>query len=282
MDHPRIHWLSDPTVLAPLAVLALAWVLRFRRARAEAGPRAAGSAQAAAFAGAFFALLLALASPLDGLGEEYLFSAHMLQHLLLGDIAPALLLLSLSRVMMRPLTRRLSELERRAGWVFHPVSALAIWLGTMYLWHVPALYDAALEQPLVHALEHVTFFCAGVAVWWPLIQPVPMRHGLRGLWVVPYLGAAKAGLGLLGVALIWSDTVFYRYYEQVPRIWSLSALEDQNVGGAIMMLEQSVVFVLALVVLFLRALARVEREQETRERLELAGRSEFSAKRRPA
>ncbi|GBD46470.1 hypothetical protein HRbin41_01297 [bacterium HR41] len=90
--------------------------------------------------------------------------------------------------------------------------------------------------------------------------------------MVPYLAVAKVGLGLLGVALIWSDTVFYSYYETVPRIWSLSALEDQNVGGAIMMLEQSVAFVIALVVLFLRALARIEREQRTRERLEAAGR----------
>jgi len=272
MNEPRLYWLPDPTVLAPIALLVFVWTRAFRRARAHAGARGAGAAQAAAFAGAVVALLAALASPIDGLAGDYLFSAHMLQHLLLGDVAPALLLLSLSRAMMRPLTRRFVELERRAGVFFHPIAALVVWLGTMYLWHVPSLYDAALEHPAVHALEHVTFFFAGIAIWWPLIQPVPMRHGLRGLWVVPYLAVAKVGLGLLGVALIWSDTVFYSYYETVPRIWSLSALEDQNVGGAIMMLEQSVAFVIALVVLFLRALARIEREQRTRERLEAAGR----------
>jgi cytochrome c oxidase assembly factor CtaG len=87
--HPHIQWLSDPAVLAPLALLAGIYVWRFRQARREAGGRGAGPLQAAAFAGAMFALLAALASPIEGLGEDYLFSAHMVQHVLLGDIAAA-------------------------------------------------------------------------------------------------------------------------------------------------------------------------------------------------
>ena len=98
------------------------------------------------------ALLAALVSPLDGLGEDYLFSAHMVQHLLLGDIAPLLILLALSRVIMRPLTRRLQRIERAARPArASRLRALVLWLGVMYLWHIPALYDAALEHPLVHA-----------------------------------------------------------------------------------------------------------------------------------
>ena len=123
------------------------------------------------------ALLAALVSPLDGLGEDYLFSAHMVQHVLLGDIAPLLLLLSLSRVIMRPATRRLMRVERALGPARAPAATgIVLWLGLMYLWHIPALYDAALEHPLVHLLEHASFFTAGVALWWPLIQPVPMRR----------------------------------------------------------------------------------------------------------
>jgi putative membrane protein len=268
MGHPKVQWLADPGVLAPIAVLVGVYVLRFRTARREAGGRGAGGLQAAAFAGAVVVLLVALVSPLDGLGEDYLFSAHMLQHVLLGDVAPLLLLLSLSRVIMRPATRRLMALERALGPLAHPLTGLLLWLFFMYLWHVPALYDAALDHPVVHLIEHACFFAAGVAVWWPLIQPVPMRRRMTGLWPVAYVGAAKFGLAALGLYLTWSATVLYPYYEHVPRIWGLSAIEDQNAGGAMMMVEQSLTFVVVLVVLFVQMLTRSEAEQRRRERLE--------------
>ena len=268
MGHPKIEWLPDPAVLAPIALLCFLYIRRFRTARGEAGGRGAGLAQAAAFAAGVLALLAALVSPLDALGDDYLFSAHMLQHVLLGDIAPLLLLLGLSRVIMRPATRRLVTIERALGPLAHPLTGLVLWLVLMYVWHVPAMYDAALESPLVHLLEHASFFTAGVAVWWPLVQPVPMRRSLRGLWPIGYIGAAKFGLAALGLYLTWTSTVVYGYYEDVPRIWDLSAVEDQNVGGAIMMVEQSLTFVLVLVALFVRMLGRSEEEERRRERLE--------------
>jgi putative membrane protein len=192
----------------------------------------------------------------------------MLQHVLLGDVAPALLLLSLSRVIMRPATRRLMRVERALGPLASPWTGMALWLGLMYLWHVPPLYEAAIENPLVHLVEHISFFTAGVAVWWPLIQPVPMRRRLDGLSTVAYIGTAKFGLAALGLYLTWSGAVLYDYYEGVPRVWGLSAVEDQNVGGAIMMVEQSLTFVIALVVLFARMLVQSEAEERRRERLE--------------
>jgi putative membrane protein len=268
---PRIVWLADPAVLAPLALIAYIYVKRFREARAEAGGRGAGPLQAAAFAGAMLALLIALASPLDSLGEDYLFSAHMLQHVLLGDVAPLLLLLSLSRVILRPLTRRLMRVERALGPLAHPATGLVLWLGLMYFWHIPALYDAALRHPGVHLLEHASFFTAGFCVWWPLIQPVPMRRRLTGMWPVAYIGTAKIGLAVLGLYLTWSTSVFYPYYETVPRIWGLTAVQDQNVGGAIMMLEQSLTFVSVLAFVFIRILSRSEADERRSERLEEAG-----------
>jgi putative membrane protein len=268
---PRIVWLADPAVLAPLALLGFLYVRRFRQSRRETGGRGAGPLQAVAFASAMLALLVALASPLDQLGEDYLFSAHMLQHVLLGDVAPLLLLLSLSRVIMRPLTRRLMAVERALGRLAHPVTGIALWLGLMYLWHLPALYEAALRHPLVHLLEHISFFTAGVCVWWPLIQPVPLRRRLTGMSPLVYIGTAKAGLAVLGLYLTWSTSVLYDYYERVPRIWSLSPIEDQNIGGAIMMVEQSLTFVLVLVAVFVRMLAGSEAEERRRERLDEAG-----------
>ena len=270
VTHPDVHWNLTLSVLIPLAIYAGIYVWRWRAARREAGGRGAGFLHLLAFAAGMTALVAALFSPIDGLGEDYLFSMHMLQHILLGDIAPVLLLLALSRVIMRPATRRLLRVERALGRFAHPLTGLFLWFGLIYLWHVPALYDAAIESEVVHALEHASFFTAGLALWWPLVQPVPMRRQMKGMWPFAYIGAAKAGLAGLGLYLTWSSSVAYEHYETVPRIWGMTALEDQNVGGAMMMLEQSVVLLIAFIVLFVRMLGQSETEQRRRERLEEA------------
>jgi len=268
VTHPDIKWSLDPAILISIALWAAVYVWRFRAARREAGGRGAGIRQAAAFAGFLIVLLVALVSPIDALGEDYLFSMHMTQHILLGDIAPLLLLLSLSRVIMRPATRRFHAVERKLGRLAHPVTFIVIWFALLYAWHIPAMYEAAIENPAVHALEHASFFLAGCAVWWPLIQPVPMRYKLTGLATFGYLLAAKLGLGLLGLYLTWSKSVAYDYYETVPRIWGLTPIGDQNVGGALMMLEQSLVLATAFVILFVRMLLQSEEDERRRERLE--------------
>jgi putative membrane protein len=262
------HWTFSVPILVPILAYAWFYLRRFAEVRRSSGPRGAGARQLAAFAGAIVVLLIALVSPLDALGEDYLFSAHMVQHLLLGDIAPLLILLSLSRVIMRPLTRRLQSVERALGPLAHPACALVLWLGLVYFWHIPAMYDAALNHTDIHALQHVSFFTAGVLVWWPLIQPVPMRHRLSGMWTFGYIGAAKLGLASLGLYLTWTSSVAYKDYLHVPRIWGLSAIDDLNVGGAIMMVEQSVLLVSVLAVLFGRMLAQSEQDELRRERLE--------------
>src|SRR3954468_9828516 len=190
VTHPHYRWTFDPAQLIIVALYVVIYLRRFVQARREAGGRGAGPLQLAAFTGAVLVMLIALASPVDALGEDYLFSMHMVQHILLGDIAPLLVLLSLSRVIMRPLTRRLMSVERALGPFAHPATGIAVWLTLIYVWHIPAMYDAALNHSGVHALEHTCFFIGGIAVWWPLIQPVPMRHRLTGLAVFGYLVAA--------------------------------------------------------------------------------------------
>jgi putative membrane protein len=264
----HLHWTFSIPILVPIGAYAYLYLRRFREVRRTSGKRGASARHLAAFIGSVVVILIALVSPLDRLGEDYLFSAHMIQHLLLGDIAPLLMLLALSRVIMRPLTRRLQYLERALGPLAHPACALVLWLALIYFWHIPATYDAALEHSAIHALQHVSFFTAGLLVWWPLIQPVPMRNRLTGMWTFGYIGAAKLGLASLGLWLTWTSTVAYTYYEHVPRIWGLSAITDQNVGGAIMMVEQSVLLVSVLAVLFGRMLAQSEQEELRRERLE--------------
>ena len=267
-SHPHLHWTLSPAILIPIGVYAWLYLRRFAEVRRTSGARGAGARQLIAFIGSLVVIVIALVSPVDGLGEDYLFSAHMVGHLLLGDIAPLLMLLALSRVIMRPLTRRLQALERALGPLAHPATALVLWLALVYFWHIPSLYNGALENSTLHALQHVSFFTAGLLVWWPLIQPVPMRRRLTGMWTFAYIATAKLGLASLGLYLTWTNTVVYSYYDSVPRIWGLSAVSDQNVGGAIMMVEQSVLLVTVLAIVFSRMLAQSEEEELRRERLE--------------
>jgi cytochrome c oxidase assembly factor CtaG len=191
---------------------------------------------------------------------------HMVQHLLIVDVAAILLTLGLTRVILRPATRRMQRIERAAGPLAHPVAAVVLYVAGMWLWHAPALYDAALEHPALHALEHATFAAIGLLYWWHVLSPIRSRRRLGGLGPVAYMFTGKIGLGLLGVLLTFSPSVLYTFYEHLPRYWGLTPLEDQSIGGATMALEQAIVMGVAMVWLFVRALGESERDQERSER----------------
>jgi putative membrane protein len=257
-------WSFDPLQLAPIAIVGAAYAKRVHtlRGRGTDVPRW----RLLLFGLGLALLVVALASPVHAFGDEQFFSFHMLQHVLIGDLAPLCLLAGVSGPILRPVLA-LPAVERLRVLV-HPAVALPLWTANLFIWHIPALYDAALESPALHALEHASFFIAGVALWWPLVEPVPMRRRLSGLGSLAYIGAAKAGLAALGLYLVWSSTVAYPFYEAAPRTWGLSAREDQNVGGAIMMVEQSLVLFGFFVLMFVRMLSHSEEEERRRERLE--------------
>jgi cytochrome c oxidase assembly factor CtaG len=196
---------------------------------------------------------------------------HMVQHVLLLDLAIILVLLGLTKVILRPVTRRVQRLERAAGPLAHPYFAIALYVAVMWVWHVPALYDAAVGNPFVHVLEHTSFATAGLLYWWHLLSPIRSRHRLGGMGPVVYMVATKVLVGLLGVALSFAPEAVYQVYVDQPDWWGLSAATDQAVGGLIMALEQSVVMGVALVYLLVRALEESEREEQRRERYDAVG-----------
>jgi putative membrane protein len=210
-------------------------------------------------------ILVALVSPVDRLAEQ-LFFMHMTQHLLLVDLAPILVLLGLTKVILRPATRRLMRLEQAAGPLAHPVFAIGLYVVVMWVWHVPAMYDAALEYPVVHVLEHLAFSLAGGLYWWHLLSPIRSRKRLGGMGPVMYMVSTKVLVGLLGVGLAFAPSALYAFYEEQPGYWGLSPDTDQAVGGLIMATEQSIVMGVALVYLFVRALAEADRANEREER----------------
>lgn len=266
---PTIAWSLEPSVLIGVGALAFVYVLAWRRGRATGAPHSPGWGRLALFFGGLVAILAALISPIDDLGDQ-LMVMHMLQHVLLLDIAPILLILGLNKVLLRPITRRLHAVERRAGYLAHPAFAVAAYVGFMWAWHIPAMYDAALQSSAVHVFEHLCFAGAGTLYWWHLLSPIRNRMRLGGLGPIGYMVATKLLVGILGIALAFAPSSIYPFYQHHPHYWGLSPSEDQSMAGLLMALEQSIVMGIALVFLFVQMLNESEREAQRAERYEVA------------
>jgi putative membrane protein len=254
-------WTFNPIVLLALAGYGALYTRRWRTSRAEGGPRAAPTGRLVLWYTGLLALFVALISPLDRLGEQFA-SAHMLQHLLLADIAAICLILGTTRHLLRPVTRRLQWLEERA----HPILGVIAYVGVMWFWHIPSLYDAALRSDAVHAVEHLSYAGAGLVYWWFLLSPMRTRLAPGGLAPIFYMFGSKILVGFLGVLLTFSPDLFIDSYASDSERWGLTALDDQHVSGLIMALEQSVIMGIVLGWLFMRMLGAADREDERAER----------------
>jgi putative membrane protein len=261
-----VGWTFAPIVLLALASYVALYVWRWRISRAEGGARAAPVWRLVMWCSGVFCLVLALVSPIDDLGEQ-LASVHMVQHLLIADLAPIFLTLGLTKWILRPATRRISRIERAAGPFGHPAFGVVAYVGAMWFWHVPALYNAALERPMVHTLEHLSFGAAGLLYWWHLLSPIRSRLRLTGLGPVLYMASTKLLVGFLGILLAFSPTLLFTFYDAGGATrWGLSPLDDQHVAGLIMALEQSIVMGIALAYLFVRMLSESEEQDRRAER----------------
>jgi putative membrane protein len=263
----NLSWTLSPGVLVAAAVLAGVYIRRWRQVRRES-PRGAAEAPAwrlCCFLGSVLVASVALISPIDALADQ-LFFMHMVQHMLLLDAVPILAILGFTKVILRPLTRAVRDLEQRAGALAHPAFAVILYVGVIWAWHVPGAYDLAVRHPAVHVLEHLSFLLAGSLYWWHLLSPIRARMRLQGMGPVVYMASTKLFVGALGMGLAFAPSALYPYYEHLPRVWGISAGEDQSIAGLIMAVEQSLVMGVALVVLFVRALSESEREQQRRER----------------
>jgi len=277
----NLSWTIDPGPIILIAVLAWLYVPRWRRVRRENGAHAAPGWRLAMFLLGLVNLVIALISPIDALAVQS-FAFHMTQHVLLLDIVPICLILGLTKVILRPVTRRLKALERASGPLAHPAVAVVLYIAAMWLWHLPAAYDAALNHATVHVLEHVTFLSVGLLYWWHLLSPIRSRFRTGIMGPVVYMLTTKLGVGLLGIGLTFAPNALYSYYTHRPGILGLSAVDDQQVGGELMTFEQMLVMGIALAYLLVRALEQSDREQERRDRLEDLEEERRRAAARPA
>jgi cytochrome c oxidase assembly factor CtaG len=255
-------WTLDPLQLAPVLLVAIAYATRARTLRRRGTPMAAY--RVLLFALGIALLVLAFASPIAAIGEEELFSFHMLQHVVIGDLAPLCLLAGLSGPMLRPLLA-LRPVERLRV-LANPAVALPIWALNLYLWHVPFLYEAAVRHSTVHALEHACFFTAGLIVWLPVLETLPAPEWFGTGPKLAYIAGVRIVETVLGNVFVWSGTVFYAVYARGDELWGISPLQDQGLAGAVMMIEGSIVTIVALAWLFLRMAQEGELRQELLER----------------
>lgn len=198
--------------------------------------------------------------PLDGLADTLLV-AHMIQHIVIGDLASLLIVLGLTGPVLAPLMHtKASRAMRRLS---HPLVALTLWAIDLYAWHLPLFYQLAIEHDLVHALEHACLLWFGCLLWLALVGPLPKPSWFLGWWSLGYVILVRFVGAVLANALIWAQTVFYPVYRASDAGRGLSPLSDQNLAGGVMMVEQ----VLLTTALLVWLLARLLRQDEDRQGL---------------
>lgn len=253
--------LGGPVVApAQVAVPLLLAFLYTRRVRTLAGtPRAVAGWRQACFMGGVAIIVLTITSPIGHVADE-LFWVHMTEHLLVADLAALLIVLGLTGPVLAPLLR-----IRWLGWLrvlTHPAVALPLWAADLFVWHLPVLYEGAVEHSALHALEHGMFIGFGIAMWMALLGPLPRPGWFGNAAKLLYILAVRLIGSVLANVLLWTDTV-YPDYARGAAIWGITPETDQKIGAGVMMVEGSIVTLLLFAWLFIRA----GREGEERQAL---------------
>jgi cytochrome c oxidase assembly factor CtaG len=248
--------LSFAIQLGPLLVLGFLYGRRARTLASTAQPVPLW--RQACFYGGLLTILAALA----GLGSvsKELLALHMVEHLLIGDVAAVLIVLGLTGPLLAPVLR--VPFFNRLRKLSNPAIALPLWVADLYVWHLPLLYQAALRSDAVHALQHVMFLACGINLWMCLLGPLPQpswfEGGRRAFYVLGYWFAGT----LLANTFIWIGTTFYPYYSSGDSSYGISQLTDQQLAGGIMMIEGSVLTLCLGTWLFMTALREAGERQE--------------------
>ncbi|MDD5370702.1 MAG: cytochrome c oxidase assembly protein [Anaerolineaceae bacterium] len=270
-------WTWDASILIGIAAGMLVYFLATGPFRKRGGWAPASRRQQFAFTLGMLVLFFALVSPLDHLSDEYLLSAHMIQHLLLLMIVPPLWLIGLpeglvDRVIAGRHTRQV------ARWLVHPVVAYLLFNGLVYSWHLPSFYQAALENENLHVVEHLSFLVVAAIGWWPAFGP-SIDAAPRAAYPVQliYLFLMMFPMTLLAALITFAKQPIYPFYADAPRVWGLSLMADQQVAGLIMWIPGNMVFFAAFANAFFGWFAH----QEHLDNLLAAGPHPVSGRKKP-
>jgi putative membrane protein len=266
MSHPGwTSWSFQPVTFIALVAAAYIYARVYRRAVSRSSTSAPSAGHWVPYAAGLLTIAVALMSPLDPIGDRYLLSAHMIQHVLLSDIAPALIVLGLrapilplglsreALIAVAPRGSRFGKVLARmtSPWIAVPLWALATWI-----WAIPSVFDFAAQHQVVHALEHATLFYTGLAMWWLIIDPLPRARLRPNNQRLALLGFTRLASACVCLPLTWLSSTEYPLYASAPRLYGLSAINDQHLAGASMCFIEILVFGIAFVAVFISILGR--------------------------
>ena len=240
-----VHW----STVVGLTMLGALYAWRARHAPPQGRP--VSPAQRAAFASGLVLIFFSLNGWLHDLSDYYLFSAHMVQHLLLTLVAPPLLLLGTPGWMLRP-ALQVHAVARVARAITTPRACFAIFNVVVAVWHLPVMYNTAMAHHNIHIVQHLMFMGAAVLMWWPILSPLPELPRLSYPLQMLYLFLMSIPMSIIAVYIAYSDSALYPAYSSAPRILGMTPMDDQMLGGLIMWIPGGLFFFAVISVVFFR------------------------------
>lgn len=246
------RWSVHLSTVLGIAGLGVLYVWASRRAKASPT-----TAQKICFASGLLVMFASLNGPVHDLSDDYLFSAHMVQHLLLTFAVPPLLLAGTPGWMLRPIISR-PGVRRVAQFFTRPAICFVVFNLVIAGWHLPVFYNAAMAHHGLHILEHLMFMAAAVLMWWPLLSQLPELPRLAYPGQMLYSFLMSIPMSIVAVYIAMADHVLYPAYSATPRVLALSPLEDQLLGALIMWIPGGMIFMVIMTVVFFKWNARGE------------------------
>jgi putative membrane protein len=246
-----VHWSTVAGIVA--LFLLYEWRVRVHRARAATPEEAAGptTLQHASFVSGLLLMFLSLNGPLHDISDYYLFSGHMVQHLLLTLWMPPMLIYGTPGYLLRP-ALRFGWVNAIAKRITTATAAFLIFNVTIAVWHLPPMYNAAMEYHPIHIVEHLMFIVTATLMWWPLMSPLPELPRLSYPGQILYSFLMCIPMSIVAVCIAMASEVLYPAYSAAPRIWGITPLLDQQIGGLIMWVPGGLFFLLVATVVFFK------------------------------
>ena len=249
-------WTVHPSTVIGIAALGALYLWRAKQVERAERQAPSGLQKLAFFAG-LFVIFATLNGPVHDLSDYYLFSAHMVQHLLLTLVVPPLLVGGTTGEMLRP-ALRVPAVARSARWATRAPIAFAIFNVVIAVWHVPEVYGAAMAYHPVHIAQHLTMLVAATLMWWPLLSPLPELPRLAYPGQMLYCFLMSLPMSIIAIYITMADHVLYTAYSSAPRVWGISPQTDQYLGGLIMWIPGGLFFYGVMTFVFFKWAARQE------------------------
>jgi len=247
-----LHWHGHPDALIGLGGILFAYLLLTGPTRRKLGLAGESDPRdTTLFSLGILVIFLSILSPLHILSDQYLFSAHMVQHVLITLIAPPLIILGIPGWLISPILKRNKPL-RVIKFIVHPVVAIITFNFIFAIWHIPELYDYSVKYHWIHVSEHILFIFSSIIMWWPLCSKSPELPRIPYPIQMIYLFVMSLSQIIVFGIITFSTEPLYDHYINAPRLWNITPLLDQQLGGIIMKVGSGFLFLFLLIIVFFK------------------------------